>query len=107
MNNEMQKYRRKEHLPYYNPGDKLNIIGLDFSFCLDKDADIYKPYEKHHSTVKSICESLKDFNIKNLILYHTVDDYKDSRKKEYLEEVKMCDYKGNVIVPEDMEEIQL
>lgn len=138
------------------PGDKLNIIGLDFSFfdsfdegnnltcfetiidgkslvflgdatcnnknydilkkkdyvmheafCLDKDADIYKPYEKHHSTVKSICESLKDFNIKNLILYHTVDDYKDSRKKEYLEEVKMCDYKGNVIVPEDMEEIQL
>lgn len=75
------------------------------AFCLDKDADIFKPYEKHHSTVKSTCESLKDFNIKNLILYHTVDDYKDTRKEKYIEEAKMCDYNGNVIVPEDMEEI--
>ena len=137
-----------------NPGDKLNIIGLDFSFfdsydagnnltcfetningkslvflgdatcnmknydilknkdyvmhealCLDNDADIYKPYEKRHSTVKSTWESLKDFNIKNLILYHTIDNYEETRKEKYLEEVKMCDYKGNVIVPEDMEEI--
>lgn len=77
------------------------------AFCLDKDADIYKPYEKHHSTVESTCESLKEFNIKNLILYHTVDNYEDTRKEQYLKEVKMCDYKGNVIVPEDMEEIIL
>ena len=77
------------------------------AFCLDKDADIYKPYEKHHSTVKSTCESLKDFNIKNLILYHTIDDYKDSKKEKYIKEAKMSNYTGNVIVPEDMEEIVL
>ena len=50
---------------------------------------------------------MKEFKIKNLILYHTVDNYEDTRKEQYLKEVKMCDYKGNVIVPEDMEEIIL
>ena len=138
------------------PGDKLNIIGLDFSFfdsyakgveltcfetniegkslvflgdttcaecnyeilknkdyvmhealCLDKDADIYYPYEKNHATVKSICDNLKDLNIQNIIIYHTVDDYKEKRKQEFLDEAKKCDFKGNVIVPEDMEEIIL
>ena len=150
----IEKLKKYLNFIIIKPGDKLNIIGLDFSFfdsfdegnnltcfetningkslvflgdatcnmknyeilknkdyvmheafCLDKDADIFKPYEKHHSTVKSTCESLKDFNIKNLILYHTIDDYEDTRKEEYLKEVQMCDYKGNVIVPEDMEEI--
>lgn len=44
---------------------------------------------------------------KNLILYHTIDDYEDSRKEKYLNEAKMSNYTGNVIIPEDMEEIIL
>lgn len=75
------------------------------AFCLDKDADIFKPYEKHHSTVKSVCECFKNLNIKNLILYHSIDEYEQTRKKEYINEAESTNYKGNVLVPDDMEEI--
>lgn len=44
-------------------------------------------------------------NIKNLILHNTIDEYKESRKEKYINEAKMSNYTGNVIVPEDMEEI--
>ena len=75
------------------------------AFCLDEDANMYRPYEKHHSTVKSTCESFKDFNIQNLILYHTIDQYYDNRKEKYFNEAKKNNYTGNVIVPDDLEEI--
>lgn len=76
------------------------------SFCLDAEQDIYKPYEKKHSTVKSVCENLKDLNIKNLILYHTVDDNLSLRKERYIKEAKEH-FSGNVLVPDDLEVIEL
>ncbi len=76
------------------------------AFCLDREQDIFKPYEKKHSTVKSVCENFKDFNIKNLILFHTEDTHLTNRKALYLNEAKKY-YQGHVIVPDDLEIIEL
>lgn len=76
------------------------------AFCLDSEQDIFKPYEKKHSTVKSVCENFKDFNIKNLILFHTEDTHLTNRKALYLNEAKKY-YPGHVIVPDDLEIIEL
>lgn len=76
------------------------------AFCLDKDKDIFKPYEKKHSTVKYVCEKFSPLNIKNLILFHTEDSHPSDKSKLYLEEAKLY-FNNNVIVPNDMDEINL
>ena len=44
-------------------------------FSLDEEESVFIAYEKHHSTVKSVCETMQPLNIKNLILYYTEDTY--------------------------------
>lgn len=76
------------------------------AFCLYRDREIYRPYEKHHATVKEACEDGEKLGAKNLILYHTEDRNLKDRKKLYTEEG--CQYyHGNLIVPEDLERIEL
>lgn len=50
------------------------------AFCLSSQADIFNPYEKHHSTVKDAAELAQRLNVKNLILYHTEDENILNRK---------------------------
>lgn len=76
------------------------------AFCLDAEEPIFKAYEKHHSTVKSVCEEMNKLNIKNLILYHTEDTHKENKKELYTREAKAY-FDNNVIIPNDMEEIIL
>lgn len=76
------------------------------AFCLDAEETIFKAYEKHHSTVKSACEKMNNLNIKNLILYHTEETHIENRKKLYLEEGKKY-FNNNIIIPNEMEEIQI
>ena len=75
------------------------------AFCLDIEESKFKAYEKHHSTVKSVCEAMQPLNIKNLILFHTEDTH-ENKKELYTEEAKHY-FTGNVIVPDDLEEINL
>jgi ribonuclease Z len=74
------------------------------AFCLDKEQNIFKPYEKKHSTVMSVSKSFNNLNIKNLILFHTEDTHINDKKKLYEAEARQY-FKNNVIVPIDMEEI--
>ena len=76
------------------------------AFCLDAYADIFKPYEKKHSTVKYVCENLKGLNIKNLILYHTEDTHPNDKDILYKKEA-MEYFDNNVIVPKDLEVIEI
>ena len=46
---------------------------LHEAFCLHSQAGTFKPYEKHHSTVKDACELAERLGVKNLLLYHTED----------------------------------
>ena len=76
------------------------------AFCLYGERDTFKPYEKHHSTAKDACELAEQLNVENLILYHTEDKNIVNRKRLYTEEGQAY-YHGNLLVPEDLECIEL
>lgn len=76
------------------------------AFCLDSEQDIYKPYEKNHSTAKSTSIVMNELDVKNLILYHTEESHGTNRKRLYTEEAK-ANFKENIIVPDDLETINI
>ena len=96
-----EPYQEHEH-EYAVDADWL----LHEAFCLYRDRDIYKPYEKHHTTVKEACEHAEELRAKNLILYHTEDKNLADRRKLYTEEGQQY-YHGNLIVPDDLDRILL
>lgn len=75
------------------------------AFCLYSQRDIYKPYEKHHSTVKDACMLANDMNVSSLILYHTEDHNIEKRKELYGQEGNF--FKGKLYIPDDLEVIHL
>lgn len=79
---------------------------LHEAFCLHSQTDIFKPYEKHHSTVKDACELAEELGVQNLILYHTEDKNIQNRKKMYYEEGSQY-FHGDLYIPEDLESISL
>ncbi len=94
----------------YNPCEEKYIRGCDWllheAFCLHEEAEQFKPYEKHHSTVKDACELAQTMKISNLLLYHTEETHGKERKSLYMEEGKRY-YSGNLFVPDDGESFQL
>lgn len=89
-------------LPYVKDSSWL----LHEAFCLYSDRNIFKPYEKHHSTVKEACELACELQIENLILWHTEDKDMEHRQEKYLEEGR-CYYNGNLFIPNDKDVIEL
>ena len=79
---------------------------LHEAFCLYRDRDRFRPYEKHHSTVREACENADRLQVPNLILYHTEDNHLPQRKELYAAEGKNY-YQGNLWVPDDLEQIKL
>lgn len=86
------------------------IRGYDYvmheAFCLDSEENIFHAYEKYHSTAKSVSEKMNDLDIKNLILYHTEESHRENRKSFYTNEAQSY-FNGNVIVPNDLEIIEI
>lgn len=91
--------------PYHEATCKY-VTGSDWlmheGFCLFSEADIFKPYEKSHSTVKDACETAQKLQIPNLILYHTEEKNLKNRKRLYMQEGRKY-YYGNLFVPDDLE----
>ena len=79
---------------------------LHEAFCLHGQADLFHPYEKHHSTVKDAAELAESLGVKNLLLYHTEDQNIARRKELYTAEGRQY-FHGNLFVPEDLEVIEL
>lgn len=79
---------------------------LSEAFCLYSQRDRFKPYEKHHSTVKDACELAEQFGVANLVLWHTEDENIASRKELYTAE-GLEHYSGNLFVPDDLDVIPL
>lgn len=96
-----EPYRECEYL-YAKDADWL----LHEAFCRYSDREIYKPYEKFHTTVKEACEYASMLKVKNLILYHTEDRTIEKRKELYIAEGREY-YQGVLIVPDDLERIIL
>ena len=76
------------------------------AFCLLAHADIFKPYEKHHSTVADAAKLATELKIPQLVLWHTEDRNYLSRKALYTAEAREF-YKGDLYVPNDLEVITL
>jgi ribonuclease Z len=94
----------------YNECEKAYAEGskwlLHEAFCLYGQADIFHPYEKHHSTAKDASELAQQLGIKNLLLYHTEDRNIAKRKELYTEEGRKY-FDGNLFVPDDLETLEL
>lgn len=90
----------------YNPCEEEYVRDSDWlmheAFCLYREADKFKPYEKHHSTVKEACLLAEQLRVPNLILYHTEETNLEERKELYTEEGRKY-YSGNLYVPDDQE----
>ena len=79
---------------------------LHEAFCLYSQRDIFEPYKKNHSTVKDACELAEKLGVPNLVLYHTEDKSIENRKALYTEEGGQY-YHGNLVVPDDLETLEL
>ena len=79
---------------------------LHEAFCLYSQAEIFDPYEKHHSTVKDACELAERLGVKNLLLYHTKDRNLSDRKRLYTEEGSKYNC-GNLWIPDDLDIIEI
>lgn len=94
----------------YNPANHAYAAGADWllceAFCLYKDREIFKPYEKHHSTALEAGEIAEQLQVKNLLLYHMEDRTLSTRKIEYTKEA-VQNFSGAVWVPDDLERIVL
>ena len=77
------------------------------AFCLYAERERFKPYEKHHSTVKEACELAQQLNVPHLVLWHTEDKNYDRRQELYTaDEVKQY-YTKDLHVPYDLDVIEL
>lgn len=94
----------------YNPVCEKYVRGsawmLAEAFCLFEQRDLFKPYEKHHSTVKEACELAQRMEAENLVLWHTEDQNYGRRKELYTAEGARY-YNGNLFVPYDGERLPL
>lgn len=94
----------------YNEEMCCGLQGSDWllheAFCLYSQADLFQPYEKHHSTVKEACQLAEKYGVPNLVLWHTEDKNLECRKKLYTEEGREY-YRGNLYIPDDLEWIAL
>jgi ribonuclease Z len=75
-------------------------------FCLDVQADIFKPHEKHHSTVKDACQVATGLMTKKVILLHAEDDTVLEGRRPYTSEGEKY-FAGNLFMPDDRDVIQL
>ena len=89
------------HESYYDYAKNSEWL-LHEAFCLYSEAEIFKPYEKNHSTVKDACENAQILNAKNLLLYHSNDNNLENRKNLYVQEGRKF-FNGNIFVPYDLE----
>lgn len=91
-----------------NGADEDLAAGCDLlmseAFCLYEEREIFKPYEKHHSTALDAGELAQRLGVKALLLYHTEDSGLAGRKVRYTLEAKQK-FDGTVYVPDDMERI--
>jgi ribonuclease Z len=94
----------------YNEHNRSLVENADWlmseAFCKYADRDVFKPYEKHHSTVKDAAQLAEELGVSNLILYHTEDKTILTRKQDYTAEASEF-FHGNVFVPDDLEIISL
>lgn len=94
----------------YNERERVYAEGttwlLHEAFCLAGEADIFHPYEKHHSTALDAARLAERLGARNLVLYHTEDKNLAHRCELYTAEAATA-FSGGIYVPDDLDTIQL
>ena len=94
----------------YHPSCSKFVEGSDWlmseAFCLESQKELFKPHEKHHSTVMDAGKVASDLQVSHLILYHTEDKNIKNRKTLYLKELETV-FRGKAFVPDDLEVISI
>lgn len=94
----------------YNPLCEGYVTNSDWllceAFCLYAERERFKPYEKHHSTVKEACELAQQLDVPHLVLWHTEDKNYARRQELYTAEGKQY-YTKDLHVPYDLDVIEL
>ena len=75
-------------------------------FCLEREKASMGEGALIHSSVEDVAKSLNDLNISNLILFHSKENLEINKKDEYFKAGKKF-FKGNIIVPNDLDIIEL
>lgn len=92
----------------YNERNRSHAENADWlmseAFCLYRDRERFRPYEKHHSTALEAAATAQRLNARNLLLYHTEDRTLETRKPDYTAEASLR-FTGNVYVPDDLETV--
>jgi len=79
---------------------------LSEAFCRYGDADRFKPYEKHHATVRDAAALAERLSVRRLVLWHAEEDTLADRPALYGAEAREF-YHGEVFVPRDGDLIDL
>lgn len=74
--------------------------------CIGEESEKYTPEKFRHSTSKQAAEFAENLNVKNLILWHTKDFDLENRQEKFIADAKKY-FNGNVIVPNDLDVIEL
>lgn len=94
----------------YNALNRCYVEKADWlmceAFCLYADRDVFRPYEKCHSTALDAGKLAAQLGVRNLILYHTEEKTLSTRRATYTQEAA-ANFQGRIIVPDDLEEIML
>lgn len=76
------------------------------AFCLYADRERFKPYEKHHSTALDAGRLAAELQVRHLLLYHTEDKTLATRKDAYAREAA-THFSGPILVPDDLESLEI
>lgn len=76
------------------------------AFCLERDREHYRPQDICHSTAQDAAKTAQEKHAKNLILVHTEDTTFGKRKTLYSTEARES-FNGNILVPDDLEMVDL
>ena len=104
--NNINKFRREELGFIFQDFNLLDTLTAYENIALALTIQKVKPHEKNHSTVKDVAITMNKLNIKNLLLWHCIDNNIENRKELFTKETKEH-FQGNVYVPDDLDEIEL
>jgi ribonuclease Z len=84
--------------PYVRDADWLMLE----AFCLEKDAERFRPAKKGHSTAIQAAQTAERLGVRNLVLYHTEDTDLAHRQERYTAEARRA-FSGRILVPNDLD----
>ena len=76
------------------------------AFCQEADKDLFRPHEKHHSTVTDAAREAQALGIENLVLYHMEDTHLVGRADRVTEEAARV-FCGRTFSPYDLDTIEI